>query len=63
MKYAIVKCAGSNQGKVKSVHRGFDAAMKAQPIGYYALCVVKDSIKAGQIVNVEETKWKPRFSK
>lgn len=48
-KFAIVKSAGVNKGMVRSVHRSFHAAMKAQPATFYALCRASDEIRKGDI--------------
>jgi hypothetical protein len=40
--YAIVVSAGSAKGRVRSVHRGYTAADRAQPATFHALCKVTD---------------------
>jgi hypothetical protein len=48
--FAIVKTAGNELGRVKSVHRSFNAAMKKQPTNYYGLVNIgKRKVKAGEI--------------
>lgn len=48
--FAIVKSAGNEKGRVRSVHRSYNAAMKAQPQIYYAICAAPTGVKKGEIV-------------
>lgn len=36
-RFAIIQSAGQRKGFVRSVHRSFNAAMKAQPATFFAL--------------------------
>jgi hypothetical protein len=47
-KFAIVKCAGSNIGKVRSVHRSFDVAQKNWPV-FYKLVSVTGAVRVGEV--------------
>lgn len=46
--FAIVKSAGSNIGKVRSVYQSYDTAFKNWPV-FYKLVAVKGNVKAGDI--------------
>lgn len=48
--FAIVKTAGGDVGKVKSVHRSFLAASNKQPAVYYGLVNIgKQKVRVGEI--------------
>lgn len=53
-RFIIVKSAGTNVGRVKSVHRSFQSAFKQQPLCYYALFTVTDKIKVGDVVDFQQ---------
>lgn len=47
--FAIVKSAGSAKGTVRSVHKSFGVAMRAQPATFYALVPADKETKKGQV--------------
>jgi hypothetical protein len=47
--FAIVQSAGSKKGLVRSVHRSFNAALKAQPATFFKLVPADDRAKKGTI--------------
>ena len=50
MRYAVVKVAGLNKGKIKSIHRYFNSAMKACPPTYHTVKQVANSFRKGDYV-------------
>lgn len=47
--FAIVKSAGADKGLVRSVHRSFNAALRAQPATFYALRPADANARKGQL--------------
>jgi hypothetical protein len=47
--FAIVKSAGADKGHVRSVHKSFAVALRAQPATFFKLCPASPEVRKGQI--------------
>ena len=47
--FAIVQSAGSNKGFVRSVHKSFAVALRAQPATFFKLVPADEKTKKGQM--------------